>query len=231
MTRDMASIRLLSLIAAMAAFFAVAHFTGAGALLDQNYVQGHLARMGYWAPLAFLSVYIVVTAFGVPTSPFIVTGGVIFGGTAGALLSTLGSTFGACGSYFMARYLAHDYIMARFGHRPWFKKLEEGVIRGGMLFIMFVRIMPVIPFNGTNFACGLTRISLRDYFFGTMLGVIPACFILSNSSYQLARAASGQVDYSLVLWLAALAALASSPFAYKMLRPKGVELSGEGEEA
>ncbi|WP_219418704.1 TVP38/TMEM64 family protein [Pseudonocardia nigra] len=36
-----------------------------------------------------------------------------------------------------------------------------------------VRLVPMLPFNALNYACGLTAVRFRDYLLGTAAGILP----------------------------------------------------------
>jgi len=221
--RNMAAIKTLALIVALAAVFTLVKFTSLGEVLTQSNLQNQIGALGALAPIGFVAVYAVATAFGVPATIFTVTGGALFGWMAGALLSALGATFGASGSFIMSRALAHDFMMEKFGRTPWFKKLDEGICNGGLFFIMFVRIVPIFPFSGTNFSAGLTKIKFRDYFLGTLLGVMPASFIFTYAADSFIKAAAGEFDPAIIISLSAMGVLALLPLFVKNWRASKVE--------
>jgi uncharacterized membrane protein YdjX (TVP38/TMEM64 family) len=172
--------------------------------------------MGFWAPAGFVAIFTIATTFGAPTSILSAMGGVIFGGAFGTALAIISVTLGATGSFLFTRYYAKEFVTRKFGGSPWFVKLNEGLNKSGLYFVMFVRVVPVFPFNGTNFAAGVTSVSFRDYFFGTLLGVIPANIIFANAASQAMEAvAGGGLDYGAILWLSLLGALVLFTAVYK----------------
>lgn len=176
--------------------------------LPMNAFNEAIKGMGYWAPIGFAAIFIVATAFGAPTSIFSAAGGIIFGGTVGTILAVLSATIGATLAFLFTRHFARDFVTRKLGPKPWFVKLNDGLNRSGLYFVMFARVVPVFPFNGANFASGVTSVSLRDYFFGTLIGVIPANIIFANSASQAASAASGAgFDVTALIWLSSLGAL------------------------
>ena len=51
--------------------------------------------------------------------------------------------------------------------------IDEAVAREGWKIVLLTRLSPVFPFNLLNYAFGLTRVSLKHYFFASWLGMIP----------------------------------------------------------
>jgi uncharacterized membrane protein YdjX (TVP38/TMEM64 family) len=54
-----------------------------------------------------------------------------------------------------------------------FKAIDDAVAREGWKIVGLTRLSPVFPFNLLNYAYGLTRVSLRDYFFASWIGMMP----------------------------------------------------------
>ena len=54
-----------------------------------------------------------------------------------------------------------------------FRAIDEAVGREGWKIVGLTRLSPVFPFNLLNYAYGITRVSLRDYFFATWIGMLP----------------------------------------------------------
>lgn len=172
--------------------------------------------MGYWAPAGFVAIFTITTAVGAPTSILSAMGGAIFGGAIGTALAIVSVTLGATASFLFTRYYAKEFVTQRLGDRPWFIKLNDGLDKSGLYFVIFVRVVPVFPFNGTNFAAGVTGVSFRNYFLGTMLGVIPANIVFANAASQAMEAVSGGgLDSGAFLWLSLLGALALLTALYK----------------
>ena len=203
---------LLALILLVALAFKL---FGLGEYFTREYIEQLLERLGSWAPAGFISVYAVATILGVPGTILTVLGGIIFGSYLGTLLIVIGATLGASGAFFVSRFLARDFILEKFGSASWFKKLDEGIESRGLYFILFIRLVPVFPFNGINFASGLTNIKFRDYFIATAIGIIPASFVFANAASKAASAATGgEIGAGFYLSLVMLGILALVPMIY-----------------
>src|SRR6516225_3148754 len=72
--------------------------------------------------------------------------------TLDAWLATLGPTL----AFLVARYVAGDWVARRAG--GLLKRLIDGVDAEGWRFVAFVRLVPLFPFNLSNYLLGLTRI-------------------------------------------------------------------------
>src|SRR3970282_2304950 len=69
--------------------------------------------------------------------------------------------------------LAGDWVARKIEGNPRFKAIDEAVAHEGWKILGLTRLSPVFPFNLLNYAFGLTRVSLRDYFFASWIGMMP----------------------------------------------------------
>lgn len=145
--------------------------------------------MGIWAPVVFILLYGAGMLVGLPGTLFTVAGGLIFGTWFGTLYNVIGATIGASGAFWIARLLGSEALIKKFSGQKWFEKLNTGLEENGLYYMLFIRLVPVFPFNGVNFGCGLTKISFRDYFIGTAIGIIPATFVFTNAAAELGESA------------------------------------------
>lgn len=108
-------------------------------------------------------------------------GGALFGPTIGTMFNLIGATCGAALSFLVTRYLVYDWFTKRRG--PRLKKLIGGVEQKGWVFVAFVRLFPVIPFNLVNYGMGLTSIPFKLYLVTTAFFLIPAEIIYTYFGY------------------------------------------------
>jgi uncharacterized membrane protein YdjX (TVP38/TMEM64 family) len=124
----------------------------------------------YAIPL-FLVAYAVAGTLGVPGSILTLTGGAVFGFELGTLLNWIGATIGAIGGYWLARLLGKDAV-ERIGGRKIYA-LERLADAHAFSTVLRLRLIPVVPFNALNFACGLVGLDFGSYVAGTMIGDLP----------------------------------------------------------
>lgn len=134
----------------------------------------HRARALRDAPYAiplFLVLYAVAGTVGVPGSILTLTGGAVFGFELGTLLNWIGATIGATGGYWLARCLGRDAI-ERIGGRK-IDALEKLADAHAFSTVLRLRLIPVVPFNALNFACGLVGLNFASYLASTVIGDLP----------------------------------------------------------
>ncbi|VAX22791.1 hypothetical protein MNBD_NITROSPINAE04-80 [hydrothermal vent metagenome] len=218
--------KLFFFIILVLAVVAVFKWTNIGLYFSREYIETTLNRLGAFAPVGYVVFYGLATTLGVPGTILTIIGGVVFGSYLGTLLIVIGATLGACGAFVVSRFLARDFISGMFGKANWFEKLDKGIETNGLYFILFIRLVPVFPFNGINFASGLTKVRFRDYFIGTAIGIIPASFVFANAASKAAQAASGgKIGAGFYISFALLGVIALIPAIYKQIKSK--KKSGE----
>lgn len=133
----------------------------------------------------FMAIYIIQTALSLPGAAILsLAAGAIFGSIMGTVYANIAATTGATLAFLVTRYLLRDVVLNRFGGKleGMNRELEER----GFSYLLFLRLVPLFPFFLINLAAGLTRLPLRTFFFGTMLGIIPGGFVYVNAGASLA---------------------------------------------
>jgi uncharacterized membrane protein YdjX (TVP38/TMEM64 family) len=133
----------------------------------------------------FMAIYIIQTALSLPGAAILsLAAGAIFGSIMGTVYANIAATAGATLAFLITRYLLRDVVLNKFGDKleGMNRELEER----GFSYLLFLRLVPLFPFFLINLAAGLTRLPLRTFFFGTMLGIIPGGFVYVNAGASLA---------------------------------------------
>jgi len=167
-----ASAKLGLLVVILAATFIVARHLGLshGGMIKFAQRARALREAPYAVPL-FLLIYAVAGTLGVPGSVLTLTGGAVFGFELGTLLNWLGASIAAIGGYWLARLLGKDAV-ERLGGRKIYA-LEKLADAHAFSTVLRLRLIPVLPFNALNFACGLVGLDFASYVAGTMIGDLP----------------------------------------------------------
>ncbi|MEL6260919.1 MAG: TVP38/TMEM64 family protein [Cyanobacteria bacterium J06623_5] len=159
----------------------------------------------------FVCAHVVANAVGIPGTLLVVVGGAVFGLWWGTVWSVLGATLGAIAAFLLARYLLYDWFKRRFHHRPLFQKINTTLCNNALSCVLTIRFSPVSPFNLVNFAFGLTRMPVRPYAIGTLIGIIPGTLAYTWLGVTGAEALSGGSLRPLILCLILLTLLSAIP--------------------
>ena len=133
----------------------------------------------------FMAIYIVQTALSLPGAAILsLAAGAIFGSVMGTVYANIAATIGATLAFLVTRYLLRDVVLNKFGSK--LERMNRELEERGFNYLLFLRLVPLFPFFLINLAAGLTRLPLRTFFFGTMLGIIPGGFVFVNAGASLA---------------------------------------------
>ncbi len=150
--------------------------------IDPNQIQVWLQRAGFWAPLIYISLYVVATILVLPSTPLNLTGGVIFGPWLGTVWTTIAAVIAAIVAFLFTRTIGREWMAKRLSGQ-W-EAMDAEIRQGGLFYMFAIRLQPVIPYGLVNFAAGMTSISFRDFVVGTTLGTPPGIlpYVLLGSS-------------------------------------------------
>lgn len=133
----------------------------------------------------FMAVYIIQTALSLPGAAILsLAAGAIFGSILGTIYANIAATLGATLAFLVTRYLLRDVVLNKFGRK--LEGMNRELEKRGFSYLLFLRLVPLFPFFLINLAAGLTRLPLRTFFFGTMIGIIPGGFVYVNAGASLA---------------------------------------------
>jgi len=131
------------------------------------------------APLAFMAIYALATAFSVPGGAVLtIVGGFLFGMWAATIYVVIGATLGAVGVFLAARTALHDVLQAKAGKAM--KRMEEGFHEHALSYLLFLRLVPIFPFWLVNLVPALLGVPLGVYVAGTVIGIIPGSFVYAS---------------------------------------------------
>jgi uncharacterized membrane protein YdjX (TVP38/TMEM64 family) len=185
--------------------------------------RGFVHRHAIAAPLAFIGLYVVLATISWPIWWLQLLAGASFGLYEGTFLSVLASTISAAIAVALARWIAADWFHQRVeSHMHRLKALDEKLGHNGLLFIMSLRLVPLMPFGLVNYAIGFTKVSFTDVILGTLLGAIPvlALHVGIGAGYQ------PWINWRFDLSLGSLTFVLFSPLILRYLRPKWFEKIG-----
>jgi len=156
-----------------------------------GYLQPHRLRLfllpfGRWSPVVFVVAYTLRPLLFLPSGAFAITGGLVFGTFWGTVYTLIGSLSGSCLAFFISRRLGRSLVDKRFGERieGWRHVTGESWFR----LVLFLRVIPIVPFDVVNYGAGITGMPFRDYLFETMIGITPAsvAFVYFGDSLAMA---------------------------------------------
>lgn len=183
-------------------------------------LEGWVDSAGVFAPIAYVSAYVLLTILLFPGSIATVASGALFGPVWGTVLTVIGATIGATAAYFIARHLGRERLRSRLG--PRLQRFDDSLTRTGFISVLIVRLLPIAPFNVSNYALGVTGIEMRPYVLATIVGIIPGtvAFVALGSTLR--------DPTSIGFFLSVAAVLALTGIAWLLNRRNGQPRDGDG---
>ena len=117
-------------------------------------------------------VWVLLLGFG---SPVFLVGGFIFGKWLGTFLVVFGLSSGATLLYVFANFFFKDVIKEKFSKR--FNNLSEKFKENEFIFFLIYRFVGGIPFFISNILPTLFNIKIKNFFFGSIIGMTPQLFV------------------------------------------------------
>ena len=164
-------IKLLFVAGSVVAALGAARYFDAQAILRS--ALAWIDGLGPWGAVLFIALYVVACVILLPGSVLTLGAGVVFGLVKGSVIVSVAATLGATAAFLVGRYLARDWVARKIEGNEKFKSIDDAVAREGWKIVGLTRLSPVFPCNLLNYAYGLTKVSLRDYFFASWVGMLP----------------------------------------------------------
>ena len=117
-------------------------------------------------------IWVLLLGFG---SPIFLVGGFIFGKWLGTILVVFGLSTGATFLYIFANFFLKDFIREKFSNR--FSILTEKFKKNEFLFFIVYRFIGGIPFFISNILPTLFNVKVKNFFFGSVIGMAPQLFV------------------------------------------------------
>ena len=117
-------------------------------------------------------VWVLLLGFG---SPVFLVGGFIFGKWLGTLLVVFGLSIGATLLYMFANYFFKDLVEEKFSSR--FSNFTEKFKKNEFVFFLIYRFIGGIPFFISNILPTIFNVKVRNFFFGSIIGMTPQLFV------------------------------------------------------
>ena len=139
-----------------------------------NIKQTNIILLSF-AFMIFTIIWVLILGLG---SPILLAAGFIFGKWIGTLLVTSSLSVGATLLYIFVNYFFKDLIKEKFLDK--FKNLETKFKNNEFIFLLIYRFVGGIPFPIANLLPALFNVKLKNYFFGSFLGIMPQAFIVAS---------------------------------------------------
>ena len=120
----------------------------------------------------FTIIWVLLLGFG---SPILLLSGFIFGKWMGSIYAVLSLSIGATLLYIFANYFLKDLVEEKLSKR--FSNLNEKFKKNEFTFFLIYRFVGGIPFFISNILPTIFNVKLKNFFFGSIIGMSPQIFV------------------------------------------------------
>lgn len=138
-----------------------------------------------FTPLIVITGFAIAGLFAVPLTLLVVAVAISFGAWPGSLYAILGSMLSAILGYIVGEWLGRRSVSQMAGSK--LNRLSKRLANHGVMAVITVRIIPVAPFVLINLVAGASHIKLRDFIWGTLLGMLPGILAITVFANSLLR--------------------------------------------
>jgi len=117
-------------------------------------------------------IWVLLLGFG---TPIILIGGFIFGKWIATLLAVFGLSIGATLLYMFANFFLKDLVEKKFSSK--FSSLNKKFKRNEFAFFLIYRFVGGIPFFISNILPTIFDVKVKNFFFGSVIGMTPQIFV------------------------------------------------------
>ncbi|WP_399095577.1 TVP38/TMEM64 family protein [Streptomyces sp. BBFR2] len=148
------------------------------------------AAMVVWQPQRLLTressgwpagpgtVAVYAVAYGVCTTAFVprpvlnLAAGAVFGSGSGSAAALAGTVLGAGFAFGLGRLLGQD-ALRRMLRARWLTAADRQLSERGFRSMLVIRLLPGLPFSGTNYCAAVSRMRWAPFLLATAVGSVP----------------------------------------------------------
>lgn len=161
----------------------------------------------------FMLVYAALILLLIPTAFLTLGAGVLFGVAVGSICVVVATTAGSVLAFLLGRYGFSDNFSHYVRSHPKLQAVDTELVHQGFKIILLTRLTPFFPGKLSNYFFGVARFNLADFFWGTLVGIIPFSVLnvyLGALAGDLAVLDPNALARSPLAWMAVLVGVAAA---------------------
>ncbi|WP_260843279.1 TVP38/TMEM64 family protein [Sedimenticola selenatireducens] len=156
-------------------------------ITDADKLKSWVNDLGYVGPVIIIAIMAIAVIINpIPSAPIALAAGAVYGHSWGTLYVVAGATIGAVGAFLIARSVGQELLIRVFGKKIMLGWLGSQNILMGLVFVS--RLIPFLSFDLVSYGAGLTRIKTWRFILATVMGLVPASFLLTHFGGEMAAA-------------------------------------------
>ena len=194
-------LKLVAIVALFAGLTIAWHYPPLSEIARPNSIGPMLQSLAAepWAPILIIGIYLVGGLIAFPVLILIAATAAAFGPVMGLFYAATGALSSAVVTYAVGSLLGRETLQSVIG--PRLRRVQRRIVKGGVLAIAAIRMVPLAPFTVVNLVAGASDIKLGAYVLGTLIGMAPGLLLMSALGHQFVRILSEPKlsDFALLL--------------------------------
>lgn len=147
-----------------------------GHVSDQDRLQATVDDAGFWGPLLFVGLMVLLVPLNVPGLVFVIPATTLFGTAGGVALSLVGGFLASAIGIVAARRLGRAAFESKMP--PRIRRLEARLSKRGFWAVVLLRSFTFL-LQPVDWLCGLSSMPMRTALAGTFVGLIPPTLVIA----------------------------------------------------
>ena len=143
----------------------------------------NLEQHHFYLILLLIALTLLSTITGLPVFYFGIALGFLLPLLPALIIGWNISLLSVMATFYMVKFAFYRYFKDKYGGKKIVKKINKRVSKNGLWAVVFSRSVYVVPTSIINFTFPISKISTKQYFFGTMIGLIPETLINVITGY------------------------------------------------
>lgn len=133
--------------------------------------------------LIFIGTYVILNLWLPAAAVLTLLAGFLFGTIPATVYVTTAATLGALLGFWISRHVVGNWIQHKW-HRQ-LVGLNQQIDKYGYIYLVFVRMIPLMPYSVINFLAGLTKVPPRTIAWTAAAGSLPGILVFTYAGRQL----------------------------------------------
>ena len=156
-----------------------------------------------WAqhgPLVFALAYFVATLLPLPTSPFTLAAGALFGFGPGMAVVAGAQLAGSAFAFLLGRHGLCGPMKRRLARHPKLEAARHALVEEGWKGVALFQLSPILPFGLQNYFLGASHVRLGHFVSGTAVAMLPlsSLFVFAGARGREAISEGGAAQWALM---------------------------------
>ncbi len=130
-------------------------------------------RLGTRGAWLIMALFVPASLLCLPGTPITFACAYVYGFTTTLPAAIVMSNLGAAAAVLNSRFLLSAAVARWLARRPRLSAVHRAIGAKSFRLVFLLRLTPAIPFNGLNYALGVTPIRFGPYALATLLGMLP----------------------------------------------------------